>query len=100
MRKIEFRIVEEHGYNDATENRNGRQIVGQEMENGIMSRTLPFDAARCHLREIVEGMIPGEELILTAQGEPLAVVTRPPRNSWPCPAGFGQEYEPLDRPGL
>ena len=56
-----------------------------------MSRTLPFDAATSHLREIVDGMIPGEELVLTAQGEPLAVVTRPPRNSWPCQPGSAKD---------
>ena len=43
-----------------------------------MSRTLPFDAAQGHLRELVEGMVPGEELVLTAGGEPIAIVTRPP----------------------
>ena len=56
-----------------------------------MSRTLPFDAATSHLREIVDGMIPGEELVLTAQGEPLAVVTRPPRSSWPCQPGSAKD---------
>ena len=44
-----------------------------------MPRTLPFDAAKSHLRELVEGMVPGEELVLTSQGEPIAVVVRPPR---------------------
>jgi len=32
-----------------------------------MPRTLPFDAAKSHLRELVEGMVPGEELVLTSQ---------------------------------
>jgi antitoxin (DNA-binding transcriptional repressor) of toxin-antitoxin stability system len=52
-----------------------------------MSRTLAFDAVQSHLRQIIEGMIPGEELVLTSQGEPLAVVTRPPRTRWPCEPG-------------
>ncbi len=52
-----------------------------------MSRTLPFDAAKSHLREIVLGMVPGEELILTVDGEPVASVTRPSLTSWPCQPG-------------
>lgn len=56
-----------------------------------MPRTLPFDVARSHLRELVEGMVPGEELVLTSQGEPVAVVTRPPRTSWPCQPGSAKD---------
>ena len=29
-----------------------------------MPRTLPFDAAKSHLRQLIEGMVPGEELVL------------------------------------
>jgi hypothetical protein len=29
-------------------------------------------------------MVPGEELVLTVQGEPKAIVTRPAPTSWPC----------------
>ncbi|MGE0682483.1 MAG: type II toxin-antitoxin system Phd/YefM family antitoxin [Candidatus Binatia bacterium] len=56
-----------------------------------MPRTLPFDAAKSHLRELVEGMVPGEELVLTSQGEPIAVVIRPPRTSWPCQPGSAKD---------
>ena len=56
-----------------------------------MSRTFPFDAAQGHLRELVEGMVPGEELVLTAGGEPIAIVTRPPRTSWPCQPGSAKD---------
>ena len=38
-------------------------------------------------------MIPGEELVLTAQGEPLAVVTRPPRSIWPCQPGSAKDIK-------
>ena len=65
-----------------------RSVSGlQTIENRMMTRTLPFDVAKGRLGEIVEGMVPGEELVLTAQGAPLAVVTRPPRDSWPCQPG-------------
>ena len=59
-----------------------------------MPRSLPFDAAQGHLRELIEGMVPGEELVLTARGEPIAIVTRPPRTSWPCQPGTakGNKY--------
>jgi hypothetical protein len=49
-----------------------------------MPHTLPLDAAKSYLRELIEGMVPGEELVLTSQGEPIAVVTRPSRTTWPC----------------
>jgi hypothetical protein len=51
----------------------------------------PFDAAQGYLRELVEGMVPGEELALTAGGEPIAIVTRPPRRSWPCQPGLAKD---------
>lgn len=56
-----------------------------------MPRTLPFDAARENLRELVDGMVPGEEIVLTSQGTPLAIVTRPSRTSWPCQPGSAKE---------
>lgn len=56
-----------------------------------MSRTYSLDVAQSQLREIVEGMVPGEELVLTAEGAPIAIVTRPPRTSWPCQPGSAQD---------
>ena len=56
-----------------------------------MPRTLPMEAAQSKLRELVEGMVPGEELALTAQGEVIAIVTRPPRKSWPCQPGSAKD---------
>lgn len=56
-----------------------------------MSRTLPFEAANENLRELVEGMVPGEEIVLTSQGAPLAIITRPPRTTWPCQPGSAQD---------
>ncbi len=52
-----------------------------------MPRTLPLSAALPHFAEIVAGMTPGEEFVLTVGGEPAAVVTRPARTSWPCQPG-------------
>lgn len=56
-----------------------------------MSRTLPFDVAVGSLHQLVEGMVPGEELILTEQGEPKAVVTKPAGTSWPCQPGSAKD---------
>ena len=36
-------------------------------------RKLPFDVAVGSLHRLVEGMVPGEELVLTVQGEPKAI---------------------------
>jgi hypothetical protein len=57
----------------------------------IMSRTLPLVAAQPKLSELVAGMVPGEELVLTANGEPVAIVIRPPRTSWPCQPGTAKD---------
>jgi len=52
-----------------------------------MSKTLSMAAALPKFPELVAGMVPGDELVLTSQGEPVAIVTRPPRTSWPCQPG-------------
>jgi antitoxin (DNA-binding transcriptional repressor) of toxin-antitoxin stability system len=36
-------------------------------------------------------MVPGEELVLTADGEPVAIVIRPHRASWPCRPGTAKD---------
>ena len=56
-----------------------------------MPRKLPFDAAVASLRQLVDGMVPGEELVLTVQGEPKAIITRPARTSWPCQPGTAKD---------
>ena len=63
-----------------------------------MPRKLPFDVAVGSLRQLVEGMVPGEELVLTVQGEPKAVVTKPVLTSWPCRARHGEGHDALDGP--
>jgi len=56
-----------------------------------MSRSLPLTAAQPRLSELVAGMVPGEELVLTDNGEPVAIVVRSPRTSWPCQPGTAKE---------
>ncbi|OWK34758.1 type II toxin-antitoxin system Phd/YefM family antitoxin [Fimbriiglobus ruber] len=49
--------------------------------------TLNLDDAQAHLREIVAGLQPGEEVVLTDNGQPLAKIVKTLRTSWPCKAG-------------
>ena len=56
-----------------------------------MPRKIPFDVAVASLHQLVEGMVPGEELVLTEQGEPKAIVTKPSRTTWPCEPGSAKD---------
>jgi antitoxin (DNA-binding transcriptional repressor) of toxin-antitoxin stability system len=56
-----------------------------------MTRTFPLVAVQAKLAEIVFGMIPGEQVILTTDGEPVAVVTRTERTSWPSVPGTAKD---------
>jgi antitoxin (DNA-binding transcriptional repressor) of toxin-antitoxin stability system len=49
--------------------------------------TLNLKDAQAHLPQIIAGLKPGEELVITQDGQPLAVLTRSSRTSWPCKAG-------------
>ena len=65
-----------------------------------MAPTLPFDAAVGSLRQLVEGMVPGEELVLTVEGESKAIVTKPARTSWPCQPGTAKDTKQWMAPDL
>lgn len=56
-----------------------------------MSRTLPLSAVQPKLAELVAGMVPGEEWVLTTNGEPVAIVTKPALQSWPCQPGSAKD---------
>jgi antitoxin (DNA-binding transcriptional repressor) of toxin-antitoxin stability system len=53
--------------------------------------TLNLNDAQAHLREVVTALQPGEEIILTDNGQPLAKLVRTERNSWPCKAGSAKD---------
>ena len=70
-----------------------------------MPRFFPFDQAAGALPELVEGLVPGEELVLTEKGKPKVIVTKPSGSSWPCEPGSAKNTnhwmakdfdEPLD----
>ena len=56
-----------------------------------MPRTLSLAAVQPKLSELVAGMVPGEEVVLTSQGEPVATVTRSVRTSWPSQPGTAKD---------
>lgn len=53
-----------------------------------MRRTLPLSEAPPTLAELLAGMVGNEELELTENGRPVAVVTKSPSpGPWPCQPG-------------
>ena len=52
-----------------------------------MTQTLPLAAAQPDLDRLVAGLASGDELVLTQDGRPVAVVTRPPPGRWPSEPG-------------
>ena len=53
--------------------------------------TVNVDHAQAHLREILAGLKPGEEVVLTDNGQPLAKLVRARQTSWPCKAGSAKD---------
>ena len=47
--------------------------------------------AQARLREVVNSLQPGEEIVLTDNGQPLARLVRAERTSWPCKAGSAKD---------
>jgi prevent-host-death family protein len=54
-------------------------------------QTIPLEEAQGHLAEIIEKLVPGEEVELTDNGEPLARLVKSGRSSWPCKAGSAKD---------
>jgi antitoxin (DNA-binding transcriptional repressor) of toxin-antitoxin stability system len=52
-----------------------------------------LDDAKARLPEIISGLNPGEQLVIVQAGEPLATLTRTPRNQWPCKAGSAKDIK-------
>lgn len=49
--------------------------------------TVTLEQAQANLPDLLVRLQPGEELVITAGGQPLARVTKAERTSWPCKAG-------------
>jgi antitoxin (DNA-binding transcriptional repressor) of toxin-antitoxin stability system len=54
-------------------------------------QTVNLEDAQTRLREIVADLQPGEEIMLTENGQPLAKLVRMERTSWPCKAGSAKD---------
>ena len=53
--------------------------------------TVTLEEAQRRLPELVEGLLHGEELVITRDGLPFAKLTRAPRTSWPCQPGSARD---------
>jgi len=47
--------------------------------------------AQARLPELLAGLVPGEELVITDNGQPVATLTRSRRTSWPCQPGSARD---------
>ena len=53
----------------------------------ITMSTVTLEQAKAHLDELLAGLQPGEELLITDRGHPLAQIKKAEGTSWPCKAG-------------
>jgi antitoxin (DNA-binding transcriptional repressor) of toxin-antitoxin stability system len=60
--------------------------------------TLNLDDAQAHLREILAGLQPGDELVLTDYGQPQATLVKTGRTGGPGKAGSAQGAVPWMAP--
>jgi antitoxin (DNA-binding transcriptional repressor) of toxin-antitoxin stability system len=49
--------------------------------------TVTLAEAQTHLPELIGQLQPGDEITITANGQPLAKMRKAERTSWPCKAG-------------
>ena len=54
-------------------------------------RTAYIQEAEAHLAQLITGLMPGESLIITKDGEPVATLTCARRKQWPCKAGSAKD---------
>jgi len=55
--------------------------------------SIPIGEAQAKLPELIEKLAPGEEFIITRDGEPCAQVRKTEIRSWPCQAGSYRKSE-------
>jgi antitoxin (DNA-binding transcriptional repressor) of toxin-antitoxin stability system len=59
----------------------------------IAMSTVTIEEARARLDELIARLRPGEELLITDKGQPLAQVKKAAPTSWPCKAGSYRKAE-------
>ena len=52
-----------------------------------------LEEAKARLDELIARLQPGEEILITGHGKPLAQVRKAERTSWPCKAGSYRKAE-------
>jgi antitoxin (DNA-binding transcriptional repressor) of toxin-antitoxin stability system len=55
--------------------------------------TVSIDEAQALLRQVIAGLNPGEPLIITENGEPVATLTRAGARQWPAKAGSAKDTD-------
>jgi len=55
--------------------------------------SVPIEEAQAKLPELIAELTPGEEIVITRDGQPLAQVKKTARTSWPCQAGCYRKTE-------
>ena len=53
--------------------------------------TISLEEAHAKLPEVINGLQPGEEIVITELGQPVAQVRKAARTSWPCKAGTAKD---------
>jgi len=56
-----------------------------------MTQTLTLQEAQTRLTELIVGLPPGDEVVLTENGQPLAKIVKTARTSWPCEPGSAKD---------
>jgi antitoxin (DNA-binding transcriptional repressor) of toxin-antitoxin stability system len=49
--------------------------------------TVTIEEAQARLPALIHDLLHGEELVITENDQPIAMLTRSPRSSWPCQPG-------------
>lgn len=55
--------------------------------------SVTIDEAQAKLPQLIDELSPGEEVVITRDGQPLAQVKKTERTSWPCRAGSYRKAE-------
>jgi len=55
--------------------------------------TITMQEAQANLPAIISGLQPGEEIMITDKGQPLAAVKKAEKTAWPCEEGCYRKAE-------
>jgi len=55
--------------------------------------SVTMEEAQANLPQLIDAMNPGEEVVITKEGQPLAQIKKSERTSWPCQAGSYRKAE-------